>query len=116
MLVKLTSGVNFINIFRTNSISAAFCSYVLALGKKSYKKMRAFNVDEIDGSSLKNKLYFFQHYMNMHAKGGEVKCDECGKMVKNKWYMRRHKVTHHGAPLRKVKKSLKNSNDSDSEE
>jgi len=65
---------------------------------------------------VKNKLYFFQHYMNMHTKGGEVKCDECGKMVKNKWYMRRHKVTHHGAPLRKAKKSFKNNNnDSDSE-
>ena len=40
----------------------------------------------------------------MHSKGGEVRCDQCGKMVKNKWYMRRHNVTHHGAPLRKVKK------------
>ncbi len=53
--------------------------------------------------------------MNMHSKGGEVKCDECGKMVKNKWYMRRHKVTHHGAPLRKVKKGSYHDNDSDNE-
>ena len=40
----------------------------------------------------------------MHSTGGEVRCEQCGKMVKNKWYLRRHKVTHHGAPLRKYKK------------
>ena len=52
-----------------------------------------------------NLIFFsFQHVMNMHSQGGEVKCEQCGKMVKNKWYMRRHNVTHHGAPLRKVKK------------
>lgn len=45
-----------------------------------------------------------QHILNMHSKGGEVKCELCGKMVKNKWYMRRHNVTHHGAPLKKFKK------------
>jgi DNA-directed RNA polymerase subunit N (RpoN/RPB10) len=50
----------------------------------------------------------------MHSKGGEVRCELCGKMVKNKWYMRRHKVTHHGAPLRKSKKDYKQT-DSDNE-
>ncbi len=40
----------------------------------------------------------------MHSTGGEVRCEQCGKTVKNKWYLRRHKVTHHGAPLRKYKK------------
>ncbi len=48
-------GVNFINvffvrIFCTNGVSAAFSSYVLAFAKKFIRKMRAFNVDEIDYS------------------------------------------------------------------
>jgi hypothetical protein len=25
----------------------------------------------------------------------------CDKRVKNKWYLRRHQVTHHNAPLKK---------------
>jgi hypothetical protein len=41
----------------------------------------------------------------MHLKGNEVQCTICGQMVKNKWYLRRHNVTHHGAPLKKFKKA-----------
>jgi len=53
----------------------------------------------------------------MHSTGGEVRCEQCGKMVKNKWYLRRHKVTHHGAPLRKYKKENElRQMDSDNEE
>ncbi len=52
-----------------------------------------------------NRIFIvFQHILNMHSTGGEVRCEQCGKTVKNKWYLRRHKVTHHGAPLRKYKK------------
>jgi len=39
MLVKLTPGVDFINILRTNfSYERRFSSYVLALSKNSYEK------------------------------------------------------------------------------
>lgn len=37
----------------------------------------------------------------MHTPGRTVVCDLCEKKVKNKWYLRRHKVTHHNAPLKK---------------
>ncbi len=37
----------YVRIFRTSGVSAAFSSYVLAC-KKFVRKMRAFNVDEID--------------------------------------------------------------------
>jgi hypothetical protein len=39
----------YVQIFRTNVVSAAFSSYILALAKNSYEKSRAYNVDEIDG-------------------------------------------------------------------
>ena len=43
----------------------------------------------------------FQHILNMHTVGKELQCEICQKKVKNKWYLRRHHVTHHGAPLKK---------------
>ena len=42
-----------------------------------------------------------QHILNMHTVGREMHCEICQKKVKNKWYLRRHHVTHHGAPLKK---------------
>jgi len=48
----------YVRIFRPNGISAAFSSYILALAKKFVRKMRMFNVDEIDGRSQ-----FHQHFM-----------------------------------------------------
>ena len=30
-------------------------------------------------------------------------CDVCEKVVKNKWYLRKHLVTAHGAPLKRSK-------------
>ena len=44
---------------------------------------------------------FSQHILNMHTVGREMHCEICQKKVKNKWYLRRHHVTHHGAPLKK---------------
>ena len=49
----------------------------------------------------KRKTFFLQHILNMHTVGGDVRCDKCNKTVKNKWYLRRHQVTHHNAPLKK---------------
>lgn len=48
-----------------------------------------------------NKFNLKQHILNMHTVGRELACDLCHKKVKNKWYLRRHHVTHHGAPLKK---------------
>jgi len=48
-----------------------------------------------------NKFNLKQHVMNMHTPGGAVHCELCKKRVKNKWYLRRHQVTHHNAPLKK---------------
>ena len=31
-----------------------------------------------------------------------VSCSLCEKVVKNKWYLRKHLVTAHGAPLKRV--------------
>ena len=45
--------------------------------------------------------FVFQHILNMHTVGKELQCEICQKKVKNKWYLRRHHVTHHGAPLKK---------------
>lgn len=48
-----------------------------------------------------NQFNLKQHILNMHTVGGDVRCDKCNKTVKNKWYLRRHHVTHHNAPLKK---------------
>lgn len=48
-----------------------------------------------------NQFNLKQHILNMHTVGGEIRCDKCNKTVKNKWYLRRHQVTHHNAPLKK---------------
>lgn len=48
-----------------------------------------------------NQFNLKQHILNMHTIGGDVRCDKCNKTVKNKWYLRRHQVTHHNAPLKK---------------
>jgi hypothetical protein len=48
-----------------------------------------------------NQFNLKQHILNMHTIGGDVRCDKCNKTVKNKWYLRRHHVTHHNAPLKK---------------
>ncbi len=54
MLVKSTPGVNFINIFRTNVVSAAFFTYIRMYVKKAsekttyVQKIRTYNVGEID--------------------------------------------------------------------
>lgn len=48
-----------------------------------------------------NQFNLKQHILNMHTVGGDVRCDKCNKTVKNKWYLRRHQVTHHNAPLKK---------------
>ncbi len=54
MLVELTTGVNFINVLRTNfSNTSYFSSYILALWKNLYEK-HANNVDEIDYRSKVN--------------------------------------------------------------
>jgi len=47
-------SVNFINVFCALFLYESLClapfsSYTLALAKNSYKKTRAYNVDEIDG-------------------------------------------------------------------
>jgi len=42
--------------FVRKSFSAAFSSYVLALAPKFVRKMRTFNVDEIDGRSRKGTI------------------------------------------------------------
>ncbi len=50
----------YIQIFRTNVVSAAFSSYVLAMAKiKIVQKMCELNIDEIDGR-LKNAILVFQ--------------------------------------------------------
>jgi len=47
-------------------------------------------------------MYFtLQHVYNMHFKGGEVKCKECDKLIKNKWYLRRHMVVISSTLLKK---------------
>jgi hypothetical protein len=52
-LMTLTPAVNFINIFaRFFLTNVVFSSYVLGLSKKIVRKIRAFNVDEIDTWSL----------------------------------------------------------------
>jgi hypothetical protein len=38
----------YVQIFFTNGVSVALCSFVLALAKKFVQKMCVFNVDEID--------------------------------------------------------------------
>jgi hypothetical protein len=48
-----------------------------------------------------NKFNLKQHVLNMHTPGRSVTCTLCDKRVKNKWYLRRHQVTHHNAPLKK---------------
>jgi len=57
MLMKLSPGVNFINIKCANFLNETlfrqlFSSYMYVKKRRSYKKIRTFNVDEIDGSSL----------------------------------------------------------------
>jgi hypothetical protein len=42
------SSTFYVQIFHANLVSAAFSSYVLALGRNLYKKIHTFNVDEID--------------------------------------------------------------------
>ena len=54
-----------------------------------------YNKDDI------SMMIMFQHILNMHTVGKELQCEICDKKVKNKWYLRRHHVTHHGAPLKK---------------
>ena len=51
--------------------------------------------------SLNPPSVYPQHILNMHTVGREMHCEICQKKVKNKWYLRRHHVTHHGAPLKK---------------
>jgi len=52
MLVKLTPGVNFINVKRTNfSYEHRFGSFYYVHVTHVTRKIRAFNVDEIDGWS-----------------------------------------------------------------
>ncbi len=54
--MKLTPGVNFINILRTNfsyehrfgSFSLVTCLVAFCFGKKFVRKTHAYNVDEID--------------------------------------------------------------------
>ncbi len=44
-----------------------------------------------------------QHIINVHSQSPGVPCDVCQKVVKNKWYLRKHQVTAHGAPLKRKK-------------
>ena len=39
----------------------------------------------------------------MHIQSQGVTCNLCNKVVKNKWYLRKHLVTAHGAPLKRIK-------------
>ena len=58
MLMKLTTSVNFINVFRAlfsygrKSFFGSFFKLRVGFGKKFVRKMHAFNVDEIDGDKL----------------------------------------------------------------
>ncbi len=51
------SSTFYVHIFHTNVVSAAFSSYFLALSKNLYKKMRAYDVDEIDYRVLPSYSY-----------------------------------------------------------
>jgi hypothetical protein len=46
-----------------------------------------------------------QHIVNVHIQSQGVACSVCEKVVKNKWYLRKHLVTAHGAPLKRAKVS-----------
>jgi hypothetical protein len=66
MLMKLTAGVNFINVFFacffcSNVLFGIFSSYVLALAPKFRTKNVHINVDEIDGclTQYLDSLKFF---------------------------------------------------------
>lgn len=53
--------------------------------------------------------------INVHIESQGVTCDICEKVVKNKWYLRKHLVTAHGAPLKRAKdgKYVKNINNNE---
>ncbi|XP_037081676.1 protein abrupt-like [Pollicipes pollicipes] len=53
--------------------------------------------------TFSNAFNLKQHIINVHTFGNELKCDVCGKVQKNKWYLRKHMVKSHNAPLRRVK-------------
>jgi len=53
--------------------------------------------------TFSNAFNLKQHIVNVHTFGNETKCEVCGKLQKNKWYLRKHMVKSHNAPLRRVK-------------
>lgn len=53
--------------------------------------------------TFSNAFNLKQHIINVHTFGNELKCEVCGKVQKNKWYLRKHMVKSHNAPLRRVK-------------
>merc|ERR1712029_1131757 len=69
-------------------------------GTEKWKSRQPRPCDHCD-RIFSNKFNLKQHVMNMHTPGGTVACEICKKRVKNKWYLRRHQVTHHNAPLKK---------------
>lgn len=69
-------------------------------GTEKWKSRQPRPCDHCD-RIFSNKFNLKQHIMNMHTPGGTVSCELCKKRVKNKWYLRRHQVTHHNAPLKK---------------
>jgi len=44
-----------------------------------------------------------QHIQNVHLPSQGIQCHLCRKCFKNKRYLRKHLVTYHGAPLRRVR-------------
>lgn len=66
--------------------------------------------------TFSNSFNLKQHQINVHIDSPGVACTKCDKMVKNKWYLRKHLVTAHGAPLKRAKDGTSMAKDVDDEE
>ncbi len=58
--------------------------------------------------TFSNSFNLKQHTINVHIQSQGVACEVCEKVVKTKWYLRKHLVTAHGAPLKRTKDSAAN--------
>jgi len=91
-LMKLTAGINFINILCTNfsyerHFSSFFSSYMYVTCSMFVRKTRAYKVDEIDG-----RYQFHQHvlsrfflYENVFQSFSLIKIWLCNLMAKEYW-------------------------------
>jgi hypothetical protein len=56
--------------------------------------------------TFSNSFNLKQHTINVHVQSVGVACHLCEKVVKNKWYLRKHLVTAHHAPLKRNKGAM----------